>query len=204
MKFVKLKVVFDRGFTSQTPEWPRIMQDIQNAIGAIEWPKGSGSFTIYAESGKKRGQGNGVKPIKDACVLKLQSFGWEPEKRLPFITAINPGPIDATFFIHSKSQYFALEWETGNISSSHRAINKMALGILKGHLAGGILIVPTRDLYQYLTDRVGNYRELMPYWRIWKALKIKRGFLGVIAVEHDYANTLVPRITKGTDGRSLI
>jgi hypothetical protein len=80
----------------------------------------------------------------------------------------------------------------------------MALGLLQGHLAGGALILPTRDLYRYLTDRVGNYRELEPYFPLWAKLPVRNGYLGVIAVEHDAVSLDVPRITKGTDGRALI
>ena len=33
---------------------------------------------------------------------------------------------------------FAVEWETGNIASSHRAMNKMALALKQVRIAGGI------------------------------------------------------------------
>jgi hypothetical protein len=80
----------------------------------------------------------------------------------------------------------------------------MAIGLLKEILIGGVLILPTRELYQYLTDRVGNFRELVPYFLMWEALNIKEGFLAVIAVEHDHASTDVPRIEKGTNGRAMV
>jgi hypothetical protein len=67
-----------------------------------------------------------------------------------------------------------------------------------------VLILPTRALYRYLTDRVGNYREIEPYFPLWSALPVKEGYLGVIAVEHDATSGDVPRITKGTNGRALI
>ncbi|MDI6824861.1 MAG: hypothetical protein QME93_08350 [Bacillota bacterium] len=98
---------------------------------------------------------------------------------------------------------FCVERETGNISSSHRAMNKMALGILRGLMAGGILILPTRQMYKYLTDRVGNFPELEPYFPLWQSLRVTRGFLAVIAVEHDGVSKDVPRIPKGTNGRAL-
>jgi hypothetical protein len=71
-------------------------------------------------------------------------------------------------------------------------------------LIGGILILPTRELYQYLTDRIGNLPELEAYFPLWRALDVKEGLLGVIAVEHDSASTLVPRIPKGTSGRHAV
>jgi hypothetical protein len=103
----------------------------------------------------------------------------------------------------SDGRYFAIEWETGNISSSHRALNKMAVGLLDGMLVGGILILPSRDMYRYLTDRIGNYAEIEPYFPVWKNLQIQEGVLAVIEIEHDALSVDVPPIRKGTDGRAL-
>ena len=41
----------------------------------------------------------------------------------------------------------------------------MTLGLLKGVLACGILVVPSRELYKYLTDRIGNTLFLERYGR---------------------------------------
>jgi hypothetical protein len=79
----------------------------------------------------------------------------------------------------------------------------MALGILKKVLIGGALILPTREMYRYLTDRVGNYPELEPYFPLWRSLQVNEGLLVVIAIEHDAVSPDVPRIPKGTDGRAL-
>jgi len=201
MKLVKTEVLLDKGDFSSTEDWCRICRQIETSIKAVEWPPGSGSFTIHAQSGKKRGQGSGVKPIKDIFISRLKDYGWKIETRLAIATGMQPGPVDATITVADR--LFAVEWETGNISSSHRSLNKLALGILRKIFVGGILILPTRELYQYLTDRVGNFRELAPYFELWKSLNCEEGFLGVIAVEHDYASTNVPRIPKGTNGRSL-
>jgi hypothetical protein len=63
--------------------------------------------------------------------------------------------------------------------------------------------VPSRELYKYLTDRVGNMRELEPYLKMWKSLPCKAGVLEIVVIEHDATSTKVPRIKKGTDGRAL-
>lgn len=89
-----------------------------------------------------------------------------------------PGPIDAVK-LTSDDKYFAVEWETGNISSSHRALNKIVVGILANILVGGALILPTRSLYHYLTDRVGNFEELSPYFVVWRSVKCQSGLLVV-------------------------
>jgi hypothetical protein len=50
----------------------------------------------------------------------------------------------------------AFEWETGNVASCHRSINKICLGFHIGAIAGGILALSSNSLYPYLTDRVGT------------------------------------------------
>jgi hypothetical protein len=201
MKIVQIETLIDAGHFSRSDEYKIIEGHIVQAIKSVEWPPGSGSFTLYDESGKERGKGSGVKPIKEACMHKLKSLGWQLETRLDIATVVRPGPMDATFPV--RDRLFCVEWETGNISSSHRAINKMALGILKKILIGGALIVPTRKMYNYLTDRIGNFREIRPYFPLWKALHVDEGLLVVIAIEHDAVSKDVRRIKKGTDGRAL-
>lgn len=201
MKIIKVEHLIDAGNFSSTEEWREIEGHVIQSIKSVDWPIGSGSFTLYDQKGKNRGEGSGVKPIKDLCMKSLKSLGWQLETALDIATVRRLGKIDATYRV--KDKLFAVEWETGNISSSHRAINKMALGILKGILIGGVLILPTRNMYQYLTDRVGNFREIEPYFPLWKALNVNFGLLSILAIEHDAISLNVPRIPKGTDGRAL-
>ena len=201
MKIVHIETLIDAGSFSDSPAWYRIREQIMGAIKSVEWPPGSGSFTLYDQPGKKRGEGSGVKPIKDACMEKLRKNGWSLETPVDIATVKKPGKMDATYPVGEK--LFCVEWETGNISSSHRAINKMALGLLQRTLIGGVLIVPTRVMYKYLTDRVGNYPELEPYFPLWRSVPVEEGLLAVMAIEHDAVSKDVPRIEKGTDGRAL-
>ena len=164
------------------------------------WPPRTRSFTLFEQSGKKRGEGNGVKPIKTIFMTKLERLGWSLETDIDIATLKRPGPIDAS--IACKGKLFCVEWETGNISSSHRALNKLSLGLLHEVIGGGILILPTRTMYHYLTDRVGSYSEIAPYFPLWKALPVKDGYLAVIAIEHDHLSKSVQRFPKGTDGRA--
>lgn len=201
MKIIRLEVLIDEGSFSNTKEFFLIRNQVIKAIKSVEWPPGSGSFTLFDQPGKKRGEGSGVKPIKEACMAHLKKQGWNLETPVDIATVKRPGPMDATLQVRNRQ--FCVEWETGNVSSSHRALNKMALGILKKVLIGGLLIVPTREMYKYLTDRIGNYLELEPYFPLYRAIKIEEGILGVIAIEHDAVSKNVPRIKKGTDGRAL-
>jgi hypothetical protein len=201
MKIIRIEILIDAGNFSASREWLTIKDHITKSVQAVEWPPGSGSFTLYDEPGKKRKEGSGVTPIKEVFVQNLKRLGWALETPVNIATLRRPGPLDATYPVGNK--LFAIEWETGNISSSHRAMNKMALGLVKGILIGGILIVPTREMYHYLTDRVGNLQELEPYFPLWKSLQCEEGLLGVIAIEHDAVSKNVPRISKGTAGRAL-
>src|SRR5713226_7029197 len=134
-------------------------------------------------------------------MAELRKRGWKLEEPLGIATVKQAGRLDAV--LHTRFGPVALEWETGNISSSHRALNKMALGLLKEVLAGGILVVPSRELYKYLTDRVGNIAELEPYIDLWKSLPCQSGILEIVVVEHDATSRKVRRIPKGTSGRAL-
>lgn len=201
MKIILLEELIDEGSFSKSQEFYHIREQVFQAIKSVEWPPGSGSFTLFDQSGKKRGEGSGVKPIKEACMSYLKRQGWNLETPVDIATVKRPGPMDAT--LQARNRLFCVEWETGNVSSSHRALNKMALGILKKILIGGFLIVPTREMYKYLTDRIGNFPELEPYFPLYRAIKIDVGFLGVIAIEHNAISKNVPRIKKGTNGRAL-
>ncbi|AGA21677.1 MULTISPECIES: Putative BamHI-like type II restriction endonuclease [Bacillus] len=124
----------------------------------------------------------------------------ELKNKIVSMTTAKPGALDACKKAGDK--LFVVEWETGNISSSHRALNKMALLLLNGHISAGILIVPTRKMYPYLTDRIGNYDELLPYFNLWKNVDVDKGYLEIIPIEHDDLCELAPIIPKGTDGNA--
>lgn len=200
MQIVQQEILISKGPFSNSEEWHKIRQNVQKAVCAADWPPGSGSFTIYPESGKKSGEGNGVKPIKNEAIAQLQKYGWQAEQPWPIGERLRPGNMDAAY--QSSTGTICFEWETGNISSSHRSLNKLCLGLLQGKLTGGFLVVPSRKLYVYLTDRIGNISELEPYFPLWRATPCEHGVLEVIVIEHDHISRNVPKIPKGTDGRS--
>jgi Restriction endonuclease BamHI len=197
VKIVQEVSLISRGNFEESEEWGVIKNEIRMAIDAIVWPVGASNFTINPTR-----HGNGVKPIKNACMAALKdSFGWQLETKIRLATKA-PGRVDATKILDN--DLFAFEWETGNISSSHRAVNKLVLGILRGIFLGTALVLPSRKLYPYLTDRIGNYEELEPYFDVWRAVNIQEGFLAIFVIEHDAVDSTVPKITKGTNGRALV
>ncbi len=202
MKVVETHDVLSVGRFPYSPEWHTSCAQVEEAILITDWPHGSGKFTIYPESGKKRGKGNGVVPIKKPCLQRLNQLNWVTEKLPPLpVGVINPGDLDAIY--RCEEGFIGFEWETGNISSSHRAINKLLLTMQLGGLIGGFLVVPSDNLKVYLTDRIGNIGELRPYLPLWRSIRIKEGALRIVVVEHDATSLEVPRIPKGTDGRAL-
>lgn len=210
MRIAETVALLQRGDFAESAEWLAIRDTIHTAIALAEWPVGSGSFTIHPESGKKSGKGNGVVPIKAKPMQLLKDAGWALEYPWDVATKATstgkkgkgskPGDIDA-------AKQFAqglvvVEWETGNISSSHRAINKMALGLVAKKCVAGVLVVPNMKLAQYLTDRIGNIEEIRPYAPLWENLSIGEGVLELVVIEQDAESTNVPRIPKGKDGRA--
>lgn len=204
MRLIKWETIVDSPNAAFEKLRARLFKDITMAIDAVVWPPGASTFTIHAQSGKKRGQGNGVKPIKDAFVKLLEVRGWIPEHDYPKVAPSlrPPGPFDAFFTLPTMLPFVA-EWETGNVSSSHRALNKIVMGMHDECITGGVLVLPTRKMAKHLTERVGNFEEIEPYFRLWKKAATT-GYLAVIAVEHDAESDKVARISKGTDGRAFI
>ena len=186
MRFVDWHVLVDDGFGA-TPEFHQAEQDILDGIAAIRWPQGAQDFAIPPAQLNVRPQlRNGVRPIKDAFIQLLVRQGWEPEYDL----------FDAYLKYPNSTLPFAAEWETGNISSSHRAINRLALGMHEQRVSGGVLVLPTRQLYRHLTDRIGNFEELEPYLPLFERWDSEPGFryFAIVTVEQDRLDPSVPYI----------
>jgi hypothetical protein len=202
MKLVHTEILVDQGGLTISPIWKRAEGEIVASIEAVKWPLGSDGFTLFLEEGKKPHHQNGVVEIKHMFIGKLADKEWGKETPFDPTADVSPGDFDASKEIDGRS--FCVEWETGNVSSSHRSLNKMALGLTYGIIAGGILVVPTRAMYRNLTDRIGNYEELRSYFPLWRRKEgIDEGILAIFAVEHDGVSPNVPRIGKGTNGRAL-
>jgi hypothetical protein len=179
MKINRTEFLIRKGQFAHSDEFNQVLEEVSNAIYAVCWPPGNNQFILYPEK-----KGNGVKPIKQGCMTVLYDFGWRHEQRMRIVANASPGPVDAVKTL-SDGRQFVVEWETGNVSSSHRALNKIATGLLEGVIVGGILIVPSREMYQWLTDRIGNFREIEPYFPMWRDVTVDEGVLAVIEVEHD-------------------
>lgn len=195
MKIVKIEYFANAGDFANSTEFDIIKNELIDAIKSVVWFEKE-RFVIHPTKNHE----NGVNPIKQNFVYHLESKGWLAEEKLSLIKGMNPGPIDA--IKRTSKGLFAVEWETGNISSSHRALNKIALGIIQDQLIGGILVLPVRNLAQHLTDRIGNYEEIAPYFHLYRTLSIPNGLIGVISVDYDALSLDAPFIPKGKDGNA--
>ena len=202
MKIIETHDLVSRGKVPDSLEWKTACDHVRQAVLATDWPHGSGQFTIFPESGKKRGEGNGVGLIKVPCIRTLRALGWQTE-HLPRIESgtLTTRGLDA--LLTTKVGYIGFKWETGDIPSTHRAIDKLLLTLKLGGVAGGFLVLPSNKLKVYLTVRIGNIGELRPYFGLWQNTRIRKGALQIIVVEHDATSLQVPRIPKRTDGRAL-
>jgi hypothetical protein len=194
MKINKEYFFIFTGEFSKSSDLEEILIELRAAIKSVTWP--NEDFFILNPTRR----GNGVVPIKSNFIKTLLSFGWKTENRMSFAVGINPGPVDV--IKDTKFGKFVVEWETGNISSSHRALNKIAVGIIQDAIIGGILILPTKELAHYLTDRIGNYEEIAPYFSLYENVFVDSGFMGVISVDFDDISLDSPLIPKGKDGNA--
>lgn len=145
---------------------------------------------------------NGVVPVKEKCYQILEDdCGWYREKHLLYFRndAQTGGPIDVykEFYQGQNVLYAGLEFETGNISSAHRSMNKLCIGIIKKELTIAFLMMPIRAMSFYLTDRISNYEELEPYF-----LLLNHTPFVIFGFDAEKYSPNVPLLPKGKDGMS--
>lgn len=198
MRLADFIVLRDEGNLVDSPEWAEADAEIREAIEAVVWPPGATTFTVNNEVV----HGNGVAVVKDAFIEVLTHRGWKHERRA-IVDGIRPGPIDALKDFPN-GETIVCEWETGNVASSHRALNKIVMALQEDNILGGVLVVPDRHLYRWMTDRIGNLPELEPYFPVWQQTNLGgEGLVGIYVVTYDAVSPDVPRMVKGTDGRAL-
>jgi hypothetical protein len=227
MKWLRTLIIFDRGNVISSSDWKTIHESYTRSIHSIDFPEGSGKLKLRRKTRRPDGQWerNGVGYLRSRFISHMTTVeGWRketgfdvgknrtpPEIRLypsrkPYREPITSDFGNFDFVTMSGRTHVAIEWETGNISSSHRSMNKLALALGSGKVQAGVLIVPSRSLYEHLTDRVGNIGELSGYLSMWKDLeaRVARGLLAITVVEHDEL-TDDPRFSylrMGNDGRA--
>ena len=209
MKWLRTLVLFDQGNLISSEDWQAVHGSYRRSIESIDHPAGSGRLTLRRKEKLRNGQWkrNGVGYLRTRFLQHMRDIeGWRPEagvdlgrdRRQPPVI-LYPSleeytePITSDFggfdFVTTGKEgtSVAIEWETGNISSSHRSMNKLAIALGNNIVQVGVLIVPSRLVYEHLTDRIGNIGELSGYLSMWESLKVSvgRGLLAITVVEHD-------------------
>lgn len=228
MKWLRTLVLFDKGDVISSEDWKTVHTSYVRAINSIDHPAGAGTLTLREKVKLPNGQWqrNGVGYLRTRFLNSMRDTErWHAEGDVDLARDRKQPPI---LLYPSLEQYrepitsdfggfdfmttaangtrIAIEWETGNISSSHRSMNKLAIALSNGVVDVGILIVPSRKLYEHLTDRIGNIGELSGYLSMWEGLKsvVTRGLLGITVVEHDALSKdpSLPYLKVGGDGRA--
>lgn len=228
MKWLRTLVLFDQGLIAVSTDWADIHESYVASIKSIDFPAGSGRLTLRKKERTSSGQWlrNGVVYLKTRFLSNMtQVQGWnaeggvdlnrnreqEPIKLYPSGQIYNE-PITSDFggfdfvTVAKGGLRVAIEWETGNISSSHRSMNKLAIALRNGAIDAGVLIVPSRQCYDHLTDRIGNISELSGYLSMWAGLSgsINKGLLAISVVGQDDLtdDPTFPYLPTGNDGRA--
>lgn len=235
MKWLRTIVLVNKGDVIASDDWKSHHEAYVRGIESIDNPKGSGKLKLRPKvkdgltaKGNIKWKRNGVGYLKSRFASHMvKNEGWGAEKNFGFNEKITPPkltlfpgnnehvePIAATFSGFDLVQTgkdgtrVAVEWETGNISSSHRSLNKLGVALANDVIDAGVLIVPSRALYEHLTDRIGNISELSHYLDVWHGLAsgIERGLLAITVVEHDEIvdkdDVTVKYLKVGLDGRA--
>lgn len=228
LKWLRTLVLFDQGEVISSPDWKALHDSYVRSIESIDNPRGSGRLTLRRKVRQANGQWlrNGVGYLRTRFLEHIRDTeGWQPEGNVdlrrdreqppirlyPSLETYRE-PITSDFggfdliTAGSDGTKIAIEWETGNISSSHRSMNKLAIALGAGIVQVGVLILPSRGLYEHLTDRIGNIGELSGYLSMWEGLKstVSRGLLAITVVEHDDLtdDPAFPFLAAGNDGRA--
>ncbi len=226
MRWLRTLILVDKGDVISSSDWESVHGSIVRSIQSVDFPEGSGTLTLRRKHKRKDGQfdRNGVKYLKFRFLRHMVDVeGWTGEdvcelNRPPAVLLLYPSlathsePVTSGFGKFDFTTrapggtHVAIEWETGNISSSHRSLNKLALALASGVVQVAVLVVPSRALYEHLTDRVGNIGELSGYLEMWQSLgaAVGRGVLAICVVEHDGItdDSSFPYLPSGKDGRS--
>jgi Restriction endonuclease BamHI len=226
MKWLRTMILSDKGNVVSSATWHDLHDAYVGSIRKMVNPAGSSVFKIRRPYRNNHGdrKRNGVGPIRDQFVNLMEDVGWLSEEDVKLddgtkgtLVKLYPSLMDheeprvsnfGEFDIYIKRGEFrcVIEWETGNISSSHRSMNKLCVCLNAGIIDAAVLILPSRKLYNFLTDRIGNVEELSGYIGYWQnvARQCNRGLLSISVVEHDEEvnDDSVALIKSGTDGNS--
>jgi hypothetical protein len=200
MRVVEVHNLYLDGWRAQ--DHAEVLADTLEGVRRVSWPPGNDRF-VLGPLVPNVGHPNGVVPVRAGFANHMFDLGWSMEFRYRSELLSMHGALDAVK--ETRHGLVGVEWETGNISSSHRALGKLTLGLVDKEIVGGILVVLDSRWKAYFTDRIGNWGEVDGYQRVWsRALRGERPcFLSVVVYEPDGVEAGVIPIPKGRDGNAF-
>jgi hypothetical protein len=229
MRWLRTLILFDQGDVMSDAGWATVHESYTRAIETIQHPPNSGTLTLRRKARRpdsSQYNRNGVGYLRNNFLRNMVDIeNWQTEHLVDLRRDRDQPPV---LLYPSLEQYrepvksdfggfdfltttadgvrVAIEWETGNISSSHRSLNKLVIALKHGTIQAGVLILPSRALYVHLTDRIGNISEVSGYLEMWESLKttVTRGLLAITVVEHDALtdDPNIPYLPTANDGRA--
>jgi hypothetical protein len=82
-----------------------------------------------------------------------------------------------------ENRHFCVELETGDLGRAIMMLNKLTLGILRGVLAGGALVMLNGGHHSKCSIKKVSFAVLQMYFDVWKAVQVPEGLLVVIGAE---------------------
>ena len=108
-----VETLLNCGPYAKSRHWAKARGSIHQAVKKCVWPPGSRKFTIYPESGKKRGEGNGVGPIKAEFISQLRKQQWTIEGAAKNCFGQGLGDFDAV--IQGPEGLIVVEWKSSYV-----------------------------------------------------------------------------------------
>ena len=152
MKVIRVETLTSRGFYSKSAHWERTRRFIH--------------------------QGVRVCSTKDGFLNRLEKRGWAIQSRATSARGRKLGRLDAV--AQGPSGPIVVEWRTGNVSSIHLSLNRLALLSLSGTIAAGTLVVPSRGR---------NIEELKFCFPLWRSVPCEKGVIEIVVIGQGGAKT---------------
>jgi hypothetical protein len=170
VKIIRVETLISRGSYPRSAHWSRTRREIHQAARSCSAPPCTG---------KKRDEGKGILPAKSGFLNRLEKRGWAIRGPAKNALGKKLGGFDAV--TQDPEGPAVVGWQTGNISSSHFSLNKIASLLSLGTIAAGTLIIPLR---------VGDIEELESCFTLWRSVPCENGVLEIVVIEWDAAESL--------------
>lgn len=166
MQYKSHVTLYDRNFYAKRAEVQKLIGDVFTALHKMTNHIDENGEEIYTLKASVNND-NGVKPLTNQFRRNMEELGWDSEKSFWSKSVDGPGPVDFAMQL-SDGTWFCVEWETGNKSSTNRAVEKLQLGMTDNIISGGILVVAEEEFQKHCTSGIGSFELCKHYIRKWR------------------------------------